>query len=236
MKATKAGPRKRAQIRDEVMVYYKDLYIIDDYDEEQSSDQQEEEEIDKSPQKVKTSNLTDFWVDNRDEIKKFENPAHWYQVNRKEQQKYKLVEIAKLYGQLNQIDDQDEKRLKWQEIIHKSEELFKYLNFPPDHDKRLRPYDYEIDLHGQTIRKMLEYLETYLEMAQNNLTRKRVDPNHALGDSHIYKIICGEGKNSINGQPKLKFAVYEYLKSKGYDYFYDEQKDDGTFLIRMAEQ
>ena len=43
MKATKAGPRKRAQIRDEVMVYYKDLYIIDDYDEEQSSDQQEEE-------------------------------------------------------------------------------------------------------------------------------------------------------------------------------------------------
>ena len=113
---------------------------------------------------------------------------------------------------------------------------FKYLNFPPDHDKRLRPYDYEIDLHGQTIRKMLEYLETYLEMAQNNLTRKRVDPNHALGDSHIYKIICGEGKNSINGQPKLKFAVYEYLKSKGYDYFYDEQKDDGTFLIRMAEQ
>jgi hypothetical protein len=84
MKATKAGPRKRAQIRDEVMVYYKDLYFIDDYDEEQSSDQQEEEEIDKSPQKVKTSNLTDFWVDNRDEIKKFENPAHWYQVNRKE--------------------------------------------------------------------------------------------------------------------------------------------------------
>ena len=26
LKATKAGPRKRAQIRDEVMVYYKDHY------------------------------------------------------------------------------------------------------------------------------------------------------------------------------------------------------------------
>lgn len=94
------------------------------------------------------------------------------------------------------------------------------MNFPPDHDKRLRPYDYELDLHGQTIKKMKEYLDDYLEMAQNNLTLKRVDPN--FGDTHIYKIICGEGKNSINGQPKLKFAVGEYLWSKGYDYFYDE--------------
>lgn len=96
MKATKAGPRKRAQIKDEVIVYYKDLYKNDDYEEE-GSDQQEEE-LDTSPQKVKISNHSSFWKIYRDEIKKFRNTATWYPKNRKEHQKIKLNVIANLYG------------------------------------------------------------------------------------------------------------------------------------------
>jgi len=41
------------------------------------------------------------------------------------------------------------------------------------------------------------------------------------GENHVYKIICGAGKHSLNREPKLKIAIPKLLDNWNYDFHSD---------------
>jgi len=88
-----------------------------------------------------------------------------------------------------------------------------------------------IDLIGFRKDEAIEITQRRINLTQQALTDKEIEPNTGNGVDHIYKIIAHRGLHSKEGKAVLKFAIQEWLSSCGYEYH--EDMTNGVFLVRL---
>ena len=72
-------------------------------------------------------------------------------------------------------------------------------------------YDY-VDFHGVSQDKCLDILSQRLLDTQQALDSDKIEANYKKnGQDHVYQVIAGAGKHSVDGVAKLKFVIMDWL-------------------------
>jgi hypothetical protein len=89
-----------------------------------------------------------------------------------------------------------------------------------------------IDLIGYSRREALELTERRIRITQDGLSEGIVRPNTGNGVDHVYKVIAHAGKHSQGQRGVLKYAIKDYLESRGFECYQDMA--NGVFLVRLS--